>query len=128
MDNSYYFIDNGQLEALKAEVAKGYPIILAMHVPIYTEAQKETAGEDKILYTIATPEAVLADYPEDRRQQQATDEQTLKAVEYIKNEPMIKALITGHRHLNLEDMLSEALPQFVTHGTFAGYVREFTIE
>lgn len=37
MDNSYYFITEGQIEALKAEVAKGYPIILAMHVPIYTK-------------------------------------------------------------------------------------------
>lgn len=128
MDNSYYFIDNGQLEALKAEVAKGYPIILAMHIPFYTEALRATAEEDKIVYAIAAPEEVVAEYTPERRMQMAPDRQTLEAVEYIKNEPMIKALITGHRHLNLEEMISEGLPQFVTHGTFAGYVREFSIE
>jgi UDP-2,3-diacylglucosamine pyrophosphatase LpxH len=55
------------------------------------------------------------------------DGATLRAVEYIKNEPMIKALIVGHTHLNFEENLTKTLPQYATHGSFAGYVREFTV-
>ena len=35
IDDSYYQISNGQLDMLKAEVAKGYPIIICMNVPVY---------------------------------------------------------------------------------------------
>ena len=130
LDDSYYFITKGQIEMLKAEVAKGYPIILAMHIPIGAKSLLETyfASDEEAAYVVAAPESVLAGYSEARRMQQTPDTETLAALEYIKNEPMIKAVITGHCHLNTEDMLTETLPQFVTHGTFAGYVREFTIE
>lgn len=127
-DDSYYLITEGQIEALKAEVAKGYPIILAMHVPIYTKKTAEAHNEEgEPAYVVAAPEKLLFEFSEERRLQQTPDEATLKAVEYIKNEPMIKAIFTGHKHLNAEDMLSKELPQYITHGSFAGYVREITI-
>jgi UDP-2,3-diacylglucosamine pyrophosphatase LpxH len=128
MDDSYYLIGAGQIEMLKAEVAKGYPIILAMHVPLYTEnLAKAVMKENPCAYVVAAPEELLSIYPEDRRKQQTPDADTLRAVEYIKNEPAIKALIVGHTHLNLEEKLTEDKWQYATHGSFAGYVREFTV-
>ena len=35
MDDSYYQISEGQIDMIKAEVAKGYPIILCMHIPFF---------------------------------------------------------------------------------------------
>lgn len=128
LDNSYYFISRGQIEALKAEAARGYPIILAMHVPIHAETLTNMTPTGKPAYVMAAPKNVLAHYTEDRRLQQTPDAATLQAVEYIKSEPLIKAVVTGHKHMNHEDMLTENLIQFVTHGTFAGYVREITID
>ena len=129
LDDSYYLISDAQTEMLKAEVAKGYPIILAMHVPLYTEelAKAVMAKNNPCAYVVAAPEDLLATYPEDRRKQQTPDHDTLRAVEYIKNEPAIKALIVGHTHLNMEEKLTEDKWQYATHGSFAGFVREFTV-
>lgn len=129
MDDSYYFISDGQIEMLKAEVAKGYPVILAMHVPLYSKNLSEAVLNEwgYYAYLANPPEELLATYDAAKRKQQAPDEATKRAVEYIKNEPAIKALITGHVHLNFEDKISDTLWQYTTHGSFAGYVREITI-
>lgn len=129
LDNGYYLISEGQLECLKAEVAKGYPIVLAMHVPIFNKQQAEykIAMGDTCVYMMAPSKEYLDTYPEYRRRQQTPDEATLKAVEYIKSEPLIKAVIAGHNHLNFEEQLDNGIPQITTHGSFAGYVREITL-
>ena len=130
LDNSYYRITEGQIEALKAEVAKGHPIILGMHVPFYTESIHEYAKSinAKALHVIAVPQEIIDTYEDSGvRSRQTPDEATLKAVEYIKNEPLIKALITGHKHANFVDMLSPTLIQYVTTGTHYGEIREFTL-
>ncbi len=127
MDDSYYLISNGQTEMLKAEVAKGYPVVLAMHVPLYTEALAEIAMQkNPCAYLTGAPEELLAVYPEDRRLQQTPDAATRRAVEYIKNEPLIKAVIAGHNHLNFEEDLGGKY-QYVTNGSYEGDVREFLI-
>lgn len=126
LDNSYYTITQGQIELLKAEAAKGYPMVLAMHVPIYTENLRATASASEPLYVMAAPSDILARYTPDRIWQQTPDATTLEAVAYIKEEPLIKAVITGHKHVNYVENLREGLPQLVTAGSFDGYVREIT--
>lgn len=125
LDNSYYLITDGQIDLLKAEAAKGYPIILCMHVPLYDP--KMPIGKSRIAYVVGAPERLLATYPEDRRLQQTPDAATLRAIEYIKSEPLIKALITGHTHKNHEGKLDNGVMQYMTDGSFAGVVREFTV-
>ncbi len=129
MDDSYYLISDGQVEMLKAEVAKGLPVVLAMHVPLYTKAlADDEMTRNPCAYVTAAPEEYLVRYPEHRRLQQTPDEATLRAVDYIENEPMIKAVITGHNHCNFEDILPGiGIPQITTHGSYAGYVRELTL-
>ncbi len=41
-------------------------------------------------------------------------ETTLEVMEYIKNQPLIKALITGHLHFNYEGVYADRIPQIVT--------------
>lgn len=129
LDNSYYLISDGQTDMLRAEAAKGYPILLCMHTPLYTpgyaEMRKDSGEEGLCL--VSAPQHILDGYNAHRRQQQTPDAATLRAVEYIKSEPLIKALIVGHLHENFEDTLENGVPQITTHGTFAGYVRELTI-
>ena len=62
--------------------------------------------------------------PRDMRQ--TPDEATRRAVEYIRSEPLIKAVIAGHTHLNFEEELGGKM-QYVTDGTYEGVVREFLI-
>ncbi|MBQ3489034.1 MAG: metallophosphoesterase [Clostridia bacterium] len=128
LDNSYYLISEGQTEMLRAEVAKGYPVLLAMHVPLYTEtlAKIIMAKNNPCAYLTGAPEELLAVYPEDRRLQQTPDEATRRAVDYICNEPLIKAVVTGHTHLNFEEDIGGKY-QYTTNGTYEGDVREFLI-
>lgn len=129
LDNSYYLISDGQIDMLRAEAARGYPIVLCVHVPFFTQAlAKSVYGEgNDCAYLVAAPEEHLKNYSEHRRSQQKPDEATLRAVAYIKSEPLIKAVIAGHLHLNFDGTLDNGIPQLVTHGTYAGYVREITI-
>ncbi len=129
LDDSYYLIGQGQIECLKAEAAKGYPIILAMHNPIYTEGyEKEMLSHgEKVLYVVNAPERILATYSEDRRLQQTPDDATKRAVEYIMNEPLIKAIVVGHTHRNYVEIMPNGVPQITTHGSYAGFVRELEI-
>jgi hypothetical protein len=69
---------------------------------------------------------LLATYPEDRRKQQTPDEATLRAIEYIKSEPLIKVIVTGHVHRNLEDLFA-GKPQIATKGSYEGDVREIVL-
>lgn len=129
LDNSYYLMTEGQIELLRAEAAKGLPIVLGVHNPFYNEeqAKKILATGNPCVYAVGAPEELLATYPPDRRAQQTPDEATRRAVDYIMNEPMIKAIIAGHTHLNLEETLPNGIPQITTHGSFAGFVREITL-
>lgn len=128
LDNTYYTVTQGHIELLKAEVAKGYPILLAMHVPFCTPSLAQLAIEsNEPAYVIGAPNELLGRYSEERRRQQTPDETTLRFMEYVKNQPAIKVLVTGHRHINDESMIGNRLPQFVTHGTYAGYVREIKL-
>ncbi|MBQ2704136.1 MAG: metallophosphoesterase [Clostridia bacterium] len=129
LDDSYYLISDAQIECLKAEVAKGYPIVLAMHVPFYAPNQAKLQKEkgEECAFMVAAPQECLNSYREVRRLQQTPDEATLRAVEYIKNEPLIKAIITGHNHKNCEEIIGDGKIQITTAGNFDGYVREITI-
>lgn len=130
LDNSYYRISDGQIEMLRAEAAKGLPILLCMHNPLFTQTLADhflSKNPNSVLYMVAAPRTYLYRYSEHRFFQQVPDEATLRAVEFIKNEPTIKALITGHLHLNFDDTMDNGVPQITTHGTYAGYVRELTI-
>ncbi len=129
LDNSYYLISDGQTDMLRAEAARGYPIVLCVHVPFFSETLAKAAYDEgnDCAYLVAAPEEHLKNYNEYRRSQQTPDEATLMAVDYIRNEPAIKAVIAGHMHFNFDDILDNGIPQFVTHGTYAGYAREITI-
>ena len=128
LDNSYYRIEEAQVDMLRAEAAKGIPIVLCMHVPLYADAIAEREMKiNPCCYVVAAPKALTDTYPEDRRLQQAPDAATLKAVEYIKSEPAIKLLVTGHNHHNYDVVLESGLRQITTDGSYNGVVREITL-
>lgn len=129
LDDSYYAITDGQIEMLRAEVAKGLPTLLFMHVPFYTpEYSKFFLNGDGCTYMVATPTEILETYTEARFLQQAPTEVTLRAVDYILGEPLIKAFFVGHNHENGEEALSNGVMQYVTGATYKGYAREIIIK
>lgn len=129
IDNSYYQFYGNQFDLLKKEVERGLPIVLFMHNPIYTkDLAEELMKNNDCAYVVCPPEELLARYPKVRADYQRATEETASVVEYIKNQPLIKAIFAGHLHRNFETKLDCKIMQYVTGGLFFGDVREITIK
>lgn len=129
MQNSYYEITPEQIDMLKKEAGKGYPIILCMHIPLF---MKEKADEmmstwAPCAYMIDPPEEYYTKYYDHYRRDQAPTEQTKKVVEYIKNETAIKAIIAGHIHESFDGFADCGVRQICTAPVHDGVVREIEI-
>ena len=120
---------DGQVELLRAEAARGYPIVLGMHIPIFTEAQASVimgnGGTTTCL--MGAPREYTDKYPQDRSRLQVPDEATMRAIGYIQSEPMIKLVIVGHTHMSFEEKLPNGTPQITTDGGYHGVAREITL-
>lgn len=131
IDNSYYLFEDWQLYRLKKEAKKGLPIILAFHTPLFEQSLYDYCFEKMSFeicsYLAGVDESHLERYSEFRAYQQRPDAPTLRMIEYIRNEPLIKAIFAGHVHFNYESNITDSLPQFVTGGGYDGYAREITV-
>ncbi|MCQ2397059.1 MAG: metallophosphoesterase [Lentisphaeria bacterium] len=126
LDNSYYFFNGRQLELLKSEVAKGLPIILLMHTPLYAPGIYEdlvVKGGEATADLCDCPLELLKSYSEYRFRQQAPTPETSEFVRYLKTQPLIKAVLAGHEHCNHEDVLWNNVTQYVTDGGYNGVAR-----
>ncbi len=130
IDNSYYHFADWQIWRLRKEVEKGLPVILAFHDPLFEQSLYDyhfSVSSEDSTYLVGCDEAHLLRYSEFRAVQQRPDAPTLRMIDYIKSEPAIKAILTGHLHFSFESMLTPTLPQFVTGGAYEGVARELTI-
>ena len=131
IDNSYYLFEDWHIWRLKKEVEKGLPVILAFHDPLFEQSlyeyHFEHAPHEPCTYLVGCDEEHLLRYSEFRAVQQRPDAPTLRMIDYIKSEPRIRAILTGHLHFNFESMLTDTLPQFVTGGAYEGVARELTV-
>ncbi len=126
IDDAYHQVEYEQLEMLKTQVEKGYPIILFMHAPLYEnelykKSYKFWNGEICLLGSDITahPE-VKGDIAE--------PSDALKAFyEYVISEPLIKAVLAGHLHFSFESSLPGGTMQYVTSRGDRGNAREITI-
>lgn len=116
IDNAYYRFEEFQLEMLKKEVEKGLPIILAMHVPLYTEDCYDLMITEKRRYAslVCVPEDKMQIYPPERYEQQKEDKITREMYDFILSEKRIKLIVCGHVHKNFEATLPSGVPQLIT--------------
>ncbi len=117
IDNSYYRIDQEQLEQLKAELSLPMPAILFLHVPLYTPAMYncmlcDHQSKDAALMNV--PEEKMSSYSDYRYRQQKADKTTKQAYDLIVSSKNIKAIFTGHLHFDYEDKITETLTQYIT--------------
>ncbi len=115
VDNSYYLFDKEQLDFLKAECSKGLPVILCMHTPLYTRELYEFSrgGKSVPAYLMSVPDELMRDYSEHRYEQQKEDGITAEAYSFIVGCEAIKALLTGHIHMDFEGFVN-GKPQIAT--------------
>ena len=116
IDNAYYRFEEFQLEGLKEEIAKGLPIVLAIHVPLYTQECYDLMITEKRKYAslVCVPEDKMRIYPPERYEQQKEDKITRQMYDFILNQSLVKLVICGHVHKNFEAVLPSGVPQLIT--------------
>ena len=127
LDDSLAQFSALQLEFLKAEAAKGLPILLFLHLPVYSPTFVPQAYEwwDSSM-CVGTPANVLAAHGETDPKMRAEAE-TLLMLDYIREEPLIKAIFASHLHFSDEaNVLGK--PQFVNKPCYLGSAREILIK
>ena len=130
IDNSYYQFENWHLERVKIEAEKGLPMILCMHTPLYTTDLYEArmkAHNGLCSYLVGCDERHLMAYDEWRAVQQRPTKDTLKFIDYVMNQPLIKCVLAGHIHEPYEGPLANGIMQYVAGGGYTGYARELTL-
>ena len=124
-DDSYYAFDALQLAQLKTGAAKGLPIVLLIHNPLFEDKLYEVMmNRDECAYLTAVPEQKMRTYPENRYLQQLADEATLEFVSYVASQPLIRLILTGHIHFDYEGVFAGRIPQLATG---IGSMRKITI-
>ena len=115
-----------QLGFLKAEIEKGLPILLFLHLPLYSPTFVPQAYEwwDSSM-CVGTPAEVLAAHGETDPKMPA-DEATQAMLELIRTEPLIKAVFASHLHFADEaEVLGKQ--QFVNEPCYLDCVREIVV-
>ena len=130
IDNAYYQFEDWHLWRLKREAEKGLPMVLAFHCPLfeeslYTEHMRRMPGS--CTYLTGCDEKHLLPYDEFRAVQQRPTDATLRVIDYIRNEPLIRLILAGHLHFPFVSNLTDSLVQIVTGGASEGYAREVTL-
>jgi len=55
---------------------------------------------------------------------QQEDPVTREFIEYLRHEPLLKAILAGHEHMTLQDRFSETAEEYVVGGNFFFAARE----
>lgn len=130
IDDCFNQVEDWQTWRLKREAAKGLPIVLFMHVPIF----EQSLFERVISVMPGTPDLVgcdeehlLSGANEYRAVRYRPTEATNRFVDYVNSEPLIKVLLTGHLHFNHESVLPGGAVQYVTGLGLKERGRELTL-
>ena len=123
VDNVYYHFTREQLERMKAEAAKGLPMVMLVHVPLYTpvhfeDEMKEVNGE--CAYLAGVPDHLVDTYKPERQESQRADAPTLEFIAWLKEQPLLKAILAGHMHRTFEDRFSPTAMQYTAGACYLG--------
>ena len=138
LDNGYYNFTERQQELMKKEVEKGLPIVMMCHVPLYTpeHCKAQLALNDgRCAYMTGVPLEITKTYqcdpslPEaeqwrNRSVQQRTDEPTLEFIEWLKKQPLLKAILCGHMHDFYQERFSPTAIQYTVAANYDGSAYE----
>lgn len=134
VDDVYYNFTERQLEQMKAEMAKGMPVVMLCHVPLYTpeyfKDEMERMG-NRCAYLCGVPLELTETYEPGvsypageewryRKVQQRADEPTLAFIAWLKEQKLLKAILCGHMHRFFEDRFSETAIQYTVGATYLG--------
>lgn len=118
IDNSTNEISPVQLAFLKAEQAKGHPIILSVHVPLYLPGHNTDYGCGNPQWNTANDTY----YEIERRQPWPNEGHTRTTYDFCKavwDSPLVIGIFAGHTHEAAVDIHNN-IPQFVLGANYNG--------
>lgn len=119
LDNTDYCIDAEMFEKLKEVEAEGKPILLFMHIPLYSEHIGKGAKG-----SLNAPAQYFEDcHPVDAWERKP-DALTCEVCDYIRKSPLIKCVLSGHTHRNAEILGLDEQDQLITG---VDTIREITV-
>ena len=123
IDDVYGTVTPLQVSKFKEEVKKGLPIVLCKHVPFYTP---EIWRADMKFWTRAGKrfESAAIPDPTDDYLRQTTDPTTREFIAYLKGEKLLKGILAGHLHINIQDRFSPTAMEYVVGGNFMFHGQE----
>ena len=123
IDDVFGTVQPDQVERFHAEVKKGLPIVLCMHVPFFTpEIWRASCkfwvnGGGK--YRSSAIQAAKSDF-----KRQTDDSVTSGFIEYLKSERLLKGILAGHLHITVQERFSPTAVQYVVGGNFMFHGQE----
>lgn len=123
LDDVYGSVTPTQVERFAAEVKKGLPIILCMHVPFLTDRlwlmTKRFWSESGKPFRMTSTPCPTGDY-----QAQKEDPTTRDFIAYLKGEKLLKGILAGHEHITMQDRFSPTAMEYVVGGNFMFHGQE----
>lgn len=123
LDDVYGYVTKEQVELFKEEAKRGLPLVLCMHVPFYTDdiwrATQRFWNREKKAFTDSTLPAPSGSYKIQKEEPVTRD-----FIAYLKEEPLLKAILTGHEHITVQEQFSPTCTQYVVAGNFLFHAQE----
>ena len=123
MDDVFGTVQPDQVEKFHAEAKKGLPMVLCMHVPFFTDGlwlmtRRYWSDVGKKFRSAATPE------PNGDLKRQREDRTTAGFIAYLKGEKLLKGILAGHEHVDMEERFSPTAVQYCVGGNFMFHGQE----
>ena len=116
LDDVYGYVTKEQVKRFKKEVKKGFPIVLCMHVPFFSDdmwrANVRFWDDKGPMNYSALPEIKSA------YKVQQEDKVTRDFISYLKKQKLLKCILAGHLHYDVQDQFSPTCRQYVVAGSF----------
>lgn len=116
LDDVYGYVTKEQVKLFKKEVKKGFPIVLCMHVPFFSDdmwrANVRFWDDKGPMNYSALPEIKSA------YKVQQEDKVTRDFISYLKKQKLLKCILAGHLHYDVQDQFSRTCRQYVVAGSF----------
>ncbi len=120
LDDAFATVTADQVRKFRQEAARGLPIVLCKHVPYYTsERWRQLGAFGRRLFgsgiKYGERQALIVEY---ERRLQHEDPVTRDFIAYLRQEPLLKCVLAGHAHVEMEERFSPTAMQYVVGANF----------
>ena len=125
LDDSDGTVGESQVERFSAEVKKGLPIVLCLHVPIFTDWIFRATVRHWRFRNRKFRNDRVSPFGDSKRQME--DKTTAEFIRYLKSERLLKGILAGHEHVSMSDRFSDTAMQYVVGGNYSFHATEILL-